>query len=327
MSDTVAVARRFSTRNLPARERVSRWREEFGRGLVQVDLEPLSSDDRPFNQEANLLILPGVGMVANSGSAARYNRTRALAATAEDVVGLIVNLEGKAAASQFGRDVTLGPGDTIAVVPSEPGVLICSGQLGLVLPRAAIATRVDDIEGSAMRLIPRSSEPLRLLKRYLALVRNEVALGLDRPDLRHTVASHIHDLVALAIGPSRDTRHQSLAAVAAARLAASVADIAKNFTDPALSLTALARRQGVSPRYLQHLFETTGSTFSYRVSELRLQRAFSLLTDPGHNQKRISDIALQAGFSDISHFNRSFHRRFGDAPRNIRARGNASVHA
>jgi len=34
---------------------------------------------------------------------------------------------------------------------------------------------------------------------------------------------------------------------------------------------------------------------------------------------RICDIALQTGFSDISHFNRLFRWRFGDTPKGVRA--------
>ena len=303
---------------LTERDRLPMWREEFGRGLVQVDVAPLLSDDLPFHAEATLLALPGVGTALCSGSAARYDRTRTLAAKGDGSIGMIVNLGGKAAASQFGRDVTLAPGDAIAVVPNEPGVLTCTGQLGLVLPRAALAARVDDIEGAAMRVVPRASEPLRLLKRYLAFVRKEVSLGLDRPDLRQTVASHIHDLIALAIGPNRDTRHAGLGAVAAARLAATVADIVENFTDPGLSLSALARRQGVSPRYLQRLFEASGASFTSHVRELRLQRASALLAQS--HARQIADIAMEAGFADVSHFNRLFRARFGETPTAARGR-------
>jgi AraC-like DNA-binding protein len=53
---------------------------------------------------------------------------------------------------------------------------------------------------------------------------------------------------------------------------------------------------------------------------MRLQRAFALLTEADGNY-RISDIALQVGFSDISHFNRLFRSRFGDTPSGVRARG------
>jgi len=45
---------------------------------------------------------------------------------------------------------------------------------------------------------------------------------------------------------------------------------------------------------------------------------FALLTNEQHGKRRISDIALEAGFSDISHFNRLFRARFGDTPRGVR---------
>jgi len=36
---------------------------------------------------------------------------------------------------------------------------------------------------------------------------------------------------------------------------------------------------------------------------LRLQKAFELLTEASNDPHQISDVALQVGFSDISHFN------------------------
>jgi AraC-like DNA-binding protein len=139
-------------------------------------------------------------------------------------------------------------------------------------------------------------------------------------ELRQTIAGHIHDLVALAINANDDTWQAGLGAMAAARLAAAVADIAKSFTDPALTLAALARRQGVSPRYLQRLLETSGNSFTARVQELRLQRAFALLSKSHADGRRISDIARQAGFADTGNFNRLFRARFGDTPSGVRRR-------
>ena len=48
-----------------------------------------------------------------------------------------------------------------------------------------------------------------------------------------------------------------------------------------------------------------------RLTKLRLKHAFTLLTAEGSIDLRIWNIALQAGFSDISHFNRLFRSRFG----------------
>ena len=43
---------RFSTRGLPERMRIPMWREEFGRRIVHVDIEP--SSNVPFQAEATL---------------------------------------------------------------------------------------------------------------------------------------------------------------------------------------------------------------------------------------------------------------------------------
>ena len=54
------------------------------------------------------------------------------------------------------------------------------------------------------------------------------------------------------------------------------------------------------------------------VIELRLKQAFMLLTAQRGSKVRISDIALQSGFSDVSYFNRLFRSRFGDTPSGVR---------
>jgi AraC-like DNA-binding protein len=169
------------------------------------------------------------------------------------------------------------------------------------------------------QLIPNTVEPLRLLVNYIALVREQVA-AVGSPGLRRTIVGHIHDLAALALGANRDTRESGRGAVAAARLAAALADINRSFTEPGLTLAAVALRQGVSPRYLQRLFEESGMPFTARVNELRLQRAFALLSREHNRGRPISEIAWQSGFSNVSHFNRLFRGRFGDSPSGVRGR-------
>jgi transcriptional regulator GlxA family with amidase domain len=65
---------------------------------------------------------------------------------------------------------------------------------------------------------------------------------------------------------------------------------------------------------------SSGSSFTGHVNELRLQRALKLLTEARGSAQLISDIALEVGFSDVSHFNR-FRARFGDSPRGVRYAG------
>jgi len=55
-----------------------------------------------------------------------------------------------------------------------------------------------------------------------------------------------------------------------------------------------------------------------RLNELRLRKAAELLARGG--DRRISDIAFDCGFNDLSYFNRSFRRRFGLTPSAARGR-------
>jgi AraC-like DNA-binding protein len=305
----------FSTRELPERDRIPRWREEFGRWVVRSDIEPLS--DVPFHADATLRALPGLRLATSSGSAMRLERTAALAADGNDDIGLFINLGQKAAISNRGRDAVLTKGDAI-LVGHDPSVVVMSpgGFLGVVMPQAALASRVDDVDSAVMRPIRLGNVPLRLLTTYLRHL-NECDLG--EPKLRRTVATHIGELAAQAAGMRRDAREQTVSAVAAARFGAVRAHIAACFDEPDLTVAAVARRLGVSVRYLQRLFEIHGTSYTAYVNELRLQKVFALLTEPPVHRLRISDIALKAGFSDISHFNRLFRVRFGDTPFGVRA--------
>jgi AraC-like DNA-binding protein len=65
-----------------------------------------------------------------------------------------------------------------------------------------------------------------------------------------------------------------LSAVAGARLAAALAHIAESFTEPGLTLAAVARRQGVSLRYLQRPLEPSGMSFHRPRDRAALAESF-----------------------------------------------------
>ncbi len=291
------------------------WREEFGRSLLRVDIEPLP--EVPFRPEAKLHALPGLRTIECTGSSARFTRTKAFAADGDDGISIIVSK--RCIASQSGREVILGPGDAVAVLHEEPARVTFPGGsfLGVFVPRAALASRLRDVDDNSLRLIRHDTEALRLLVSYVRTVRD--TLALMTPEIRRLVMSHIYDLVAMALRSPPATSERGVSAVAAAHLVAMTEYIAAHFQEPELSVAAVANHQGISPRYVQRLLETSGSSFTERVSELRLQRAFELLTNGHDSKRRISDIAFDAGFSDISHFNRLFRRRFGDTPSGVRA--------
>jgi AraC-like DNA-binding protein len=310
---------RFSTGALPVQERLPFWREVFGRQMVRVDIEPQS--EARFEATATLRAAPGLRSMSCTSSEGRLLRPREfIAADGDDTVSVFVNLSGTVVGSQLGRDVSLGIGDAAIILNAEPA-LMAHSQIhyeGLVIPRATLAPLVTHVEDAAMRTIPHANEVLRLLLNYLKTVRDE--LGLATPALRHLIVTHIHDLVAMIVGATRDGA--AIAAdrgVHAARLAAVKADIVAHLDGRDLNLVAVASRQNITPRYIQRLFEREGVTFSEFVLGQRLTLANQMLTSPRYAGWTISAIALAAGFGDLSYFNRKFRQRYGATPSDVRA--------
>jgi AraC-like DNA-binding protein len=86
-----------------------------------------------------------------------------------------------------------------------------------------------------------------------------------------------------------------------------------------LTVAAVASRQRISESYVRKLFESEGGSFSEWVLGERLIRTHRMLTDPRFAGRSITSVAFDAGFGDVSYFNRSFRRRFGATPSEIRA--------
>ena len=85
-----------------------------------------------------------------------------------------------------------------------------------------------------------------------------------------------------------------------------------------MSFWTLAASLNVTPRYLQRLFESDGTTFSEYLMAQRLARAHRLLCESGASRTAISTIAYDVGFGDLSYFNRRFRRQYGLTPREVR---------
>jgi AraC-like DNA-binding protein len=106
--------------------------------------------------------------------------------------------------------------------------------------------------------------------------------------------------------------------VRAVRRAAILHEIDTSMSDAALDAESVAARLGITARYVHILLEDTGQTFSEHLLDKRLMRAAELLRDPAQWRLRIAEIAFRVGFADLSHFNRSFRRKFATTPRDLR---------
>lgn len=88
--------------------------------------------------------------------------------------------------------------------------------------------------------------------------------------------------------------------------------------EPGLSMTELADEVGMSPFHFLRMFrQVVGMTPYQFVLRTRLHRAAVRLRQ---SREAVSSIALEAGFGDLSTFNRRFRRVMGLTPSAYRAR-------
>jgi AraC-like DNA-binding protein len=83
-----------------------------------------------------------------------------------------------------------------------------------------------------------------------------------------------------------------------------------------LSLDEVARTVNASTFHFCKMFKrATGMTFTEYLSIVRVAKAKKLLVNP---QARISEVAFEAGFASLTHFNRMFRRIAGQSPTDFR---------
>ncbi len=83
-----------------------------------------------------------------------------------------------------------------------------------------------------------------------------------------------------------------------------------------LTLPQIARSVHASTFHFCKIFKhATGMTFTQYLSMVRIAKAKKLLANP---QARITEVAYEAGFASLTHFNRMFRRIAGQSPTDFR---------
>jgi AraC-like DNA-binding protein len=307
----------FSTEGIPEKDRLGRLCEQYGRTVLRGDIK--AAEGMPFEAHVESHTTPELRLLSTAFSAAHVTWTGANVSRCSDDVALFVNRTSTIAVTSRGREVILHPGEGILTSTVEVRTFerTATGEaFALHVPRAAVAPLVN-VDDAIMKSIPRDSTALRLLTTYGSAVMRERTLAA--PLLRPLAVAHLVELLTLTLQAPRDAA--ALAAsggVKAARLQEAKNYIAGNIARQDLSIDAVAVQLGVTPRYLQRLFESEATTFSSFLLGQRLMRAHQMLCKAEFAHRSVSAIAYEAGFGDLSYFNRCFRRFYGVTPSDVR---------
>lgn len=296
--------------------RLKVFQEQFEHFLGGIHIEPLNG--HPLAIESTVSNFEGMSILIGETSPSRC--THPVPSGSDDSVLLLGLSQGQGSMRARSKDWRMGGGDMIFAGSHDlqSVVTFTSAHLCLISLSRALLTSMRVDADAAMHRPLRGHSVVAMLMRYAYLLRDHD--DLSTPELRRAATLHLHDLAALAAGATGEVAQIARGrGVRSARLLAIKRDIAAHFTDASLSVGAVAQRQGITARYLHMLLAQEGLAFSALVMEQRLALIYRRLTDPRLLGCTIQTLAFDAGFCDLSYFNRSFRRHYGMSPSEVRA--------
>ena len=308
----------FNTDALPQRDRFPAVREEFARRLLAIDVN--TDDPAAFSAVFDIKCTAQLALAYIDTSAGDYVRTSELIRDDLEFLFLTVPLQGPMFISQPSVGDCRTAGQAVILDSTHIGGIHFNGRvhyLTMRIPRSQIASRVAPNTRFPGNPMNKDAAACRLLLSYLSATRHIDWRNAGRAAELHD--QHILDLLVLTLGVEGDPRQLAQErGLRAVRRSEILRAIERRSGDAELSAAKVAADFGITPRYVHQLLEDTGLSFTHHVRERRLNRALALLRNPARRRQRITDIAAEAGFTDLSYFNRAFRRRFGASPSDIR---------
>jgi AraC-like DNA-binding protein len=288
------------------------------RGVTWVSFKPMP--DLACGIDFALRKFPDLGLLSGTVQGVRHEHARRDSGDGDDDFSFHMNVSGLSLVTGERGETTLQDGDAMLLSYSVSRTISRPDLVDhrvIRLPRAALSPLVRNIDNAVLCKIPQGTGMLNLIRSYADAVFNDPALAV--PHMRRLVAAQLCDLLAVTLGATRDA-----AAIAegrgirAARLRAIKSDIDAHLVNDYLSPSTVAKRHQISESYIRKLFESEGTSFSQFVLGRRLERAHRMLKNPILASRSIASIAFDAGFGDLSYFNRAFKRCYGATPSEVR---------
>ncbi len=309
-----SVFTKFDTARVAAKERFGYWHDVVCNRFV-----PASSLDKSQDRFDACLTTRTIGTLEISQMQAPphfWSREKKhVLADDHDAFLLSILQSGSGCLEQDGRTLAQRPCEIALYDTSRPFHYdLASDIILLKIPRKFLTSRFGEVRSLTAVGLYRDISLNMLLSDF-----TKRAMALDLPDeasetVGARVASSILDLVAAVLDLELD--HQSALTYAQMnQLERAQRYAAANLGDENLSLEKMAEHGAVSARTLNRLFAKIGTTPMRWVWQRRLEASHAALAE-GY-VKSVTDAAFQFGFSELSHFSRSFKATFGISPEQL----------
>jgi AraC family transcriptional regulator, positive regulator of tynA and feaB len=290
------------------------WRESMARLYIPFDARVRPIHSEPFDAHVGRISLGDAALVDyECGRATGRRGRREIAATSDDLVGVLVMLRGSLGLTLNGNSMLVGPGQLVVWDGGRPGsfdALDGIAKRTLVVPRARMRATFPQLERVIGRVLAADYPPVRLFVSYMETVATQ-ADSLDAA-ARAAAGDAAIELARVALGGGLgDERYRLRDAL----LVAARRFIDAHLGDSSLTPGRIAAAHAVGLRTLYDAFEPTGESVGGYVRRRRLERCYADLATAAAGS--VGEVAARWGFRSSSHFSRVFRDRYGASPREV----------
>lgn len=302
----------MSTDHVAARERTAQWRE-----WVWTHFGGLESDfygDTGFEGHIAAARAGDVVMTKLEANRHRVLRTAGMARTSDQAcLKIVAPWQGTAAVTQYGRSVSVRSG-AWTIYDTTEGYTVDNPEpadhLIVMLPRERI--RVDGHRLRALMARPAGGasgisrvalDTMRSTYRELPFMSESAA---------RVAGELIVQLVQLSLLEAAGL--ETASSQRAALRDRIRAHVALRLRDPDLSIDGIAQALNCSKRLLHAAFAEEEDTLAGYILRERIESCMRALRDPVRATHSLTDIAVDCGFGNLSHFSRVFRARTGLSP-------------
>lgn len=305
---------KWSSRDYRPKERFEAWQEALNQSHLNWSLS--GRETREFAADIEVGSLQDLQLVSCACQpCSGFRGGREIASSAEAYYGLLLIYQGHEEVEVGSQSALLGPGNILlwdSTMPIRFKLHSPVHKITVLVPQS----RMRDALPQTRRLVGKAIDWRRGLGAVAAS--HIAALGsqachIDQRQTRPAAETAL-EMIATSLGSQQAEAGEAARVELLARIKRYIAN---NLDDPELGPPTLAKKFGISLRYLHLLFGREGITVSRWILGRRLARCRRELVVAGPH-KNITEVALRWGFNDPAHFSRAFKNRYGLSPRDYR---------
>ncbi len=304
------VAMQYDTEPLPLSARQEWLRDMIAREYTKVEVS--APTNIQLRDQTTIYPWEQLKLSTVSSNGIKIQRLKAepYAANQDNYLAVLL-LSGRYMIAQDGREVFLQPGEMTIYDATKPHLIHCPEAFSKVIvsvPKKIMRERLFGVELCTARKVS-SQAGVGLIAANLI---GSITTQLKQMDVMtfNRLSEVALDSITLAFATTRP-QHYELSRSRSFVLHQIKSFVEHHLTDPDLTPHVIAQAVQCTPRYINMLLQEENTSLMRYVLSRRLKHCYDALVASNNQHQRISDIAFQWGFNDISHFSRAFKQAFG----------------